>query len=90
MLVDEAGVLFSEITVEKHHVRPAQQRVQIHIGSDGPALVTGIRVAGQDLHAQGLDDGPGGSANAAEADDPGGLSGQFDQRIVPVAPVRVP
>ena len=75
--------------MEEHHVGLSQQGIQVHILSDGLAGVVGVQVIGQHLHAQGLGNAASGLADAAEADDAGGLAVQLDEGVVPVAPVDV-
>ena len=75
--------------MHRDDVGGCQQRFKIDVIGHGAAGVRGIGVIGQHLHTECARGGGRAGADLTEAQDPQGLSVEFDQRIIPVAPVYV-
>ena len=87
--IDDACCLREQGTVEGHHVGLCQKSIQVHIGADLLPCLAPAPVVGQDLHAEGTGQLSYSLADAAEADDAHGFSGQLHLGSQPVGEAAV-
>ena len=71
------------------HIRLREQLVQRDIFADGAARVVGVGVVDENAHAERFGDGTGMTADLAAAAQTEGFTLQFNEGIVPVAPIGV-
>ena len=74
--------------MQRNHIRLPEQRVPVNILGNLPARFGFMCIIGQDLHAKCLGDPAGSLTDPAKPDDADCLVCQFDQRIIPEAPVN--
>ena len=88
-LADEPGVAGQKRHVNTDHIRLREQLVQRDIFADGAARVVGVGVVDENAHAERFGDGTGMTADLAAAAQTEGFTLQFNEGIVPVAPIGV-
>ena len=87
--IDKSRVFGRQVAVERHHIRLRKQGIQINILADGMAGIVGIDIVCQNAHAHRLCDSAFGLSDASKADDANGFARQFNERIIPIAPVGI-